>query len=233
MDSLAGHPYLLSSLLGVPGVLIAFAAAGYLRTSVFIAGLVTTLYALPLASLDAPYWTPQRLGGFAVGVEDVIVSLSLGAGVWFAATLPFRKRVTIAGRWPDTLARFAGVGLGGLALSLLAQSIVPIYMPALLMVMIAMAFVLGWLRPDLLPPALASLVLYPAYYIAILYLSQALLPGFFDLWDGPELWGPRLFGLPIEEVAFVAMFSFTCPLVVGSVIDARFDLNRQRGRSGS
>ncbi|MCB1487467.1 MAG: hypothetical protein KDJ88_08420 [Bauldia sp.] len=221
MNLLADHPYLLSSLLGVPGVLIAFAAAGQFRTSIFVAGLVNTLYGLPVASFDAPYWTPNRIGGFPVGVEDVIVSFSLGAGVWFAAILPFGRQMTITGRWPEGLARFAWIGVGGMAFVLLARMIVPVYMPALLLVMIAMAFVLGWLRPHLLPPALAALLVYPVYYAAILYLTEAIVPGFFDIWDGPELWGPRLFGLPVEEIVFVAAFSFTFALIAGTVVGAR------------
>ena len=69
--------------------------------------------------------------------------------------------------------------------------------------------------------SLAALILYPAYYVAVLFLAAAIDPAFFAIWDGPELWGPRVFGLPIEEIAFVAMFSITFPFIVGTVVDAR------------
>lgn len=223
MDLLAGHPYLLSALLGVPGVLVAIAMAGRHRGSVLLAGLIETLHAPPLIWFDGSYWTPQRLGGLPVGVEDVIVSFSLGAGVWFAAILPFRRRLDLTGTWERSLVRLVAIGVGGALLALPIWLAGAGVMTVLLVVMLVVALVLGAARPGLLPLSLAALVLYPAYYVAILFLAAALDPSFFAIWDGPELWGPRLFGLPIEEIAFVAMFSITYPLIVGFALDARLD----------
>jgi hypothetical protein len=59
------------------------------------------------------------------------------------------------------------------------------------------------------------------YYVAFLAAAFALIPGFAAMWDGRELWGPRPFGLPVDELAWVASFALCFALVVGTVLDAR------------
>ncbi|MCP4383166.1 MAG: hypothetical protein GY798_17400 [Hyphomicrobiales bacterium] len=226
MEFFNDHGYLLSTLVGIPGVLIALAVAGQYRLSVLIAGLIETLHAPPLVWFDGVYWSPQRIGDLAVGVEDVLVCFSLGAGAWFASILPFRSRLIIVGRWRDSIARLIAVSAGGALLGLLVWLAGAGVMAVLLIVMFVMTVVLGGLRPHLLQLSLAAVILYPVYYAGVLWITAGLVPGFFGIWDGPELWGPRLLGLPVEELAFVAMFSISYPLIIGTVLDVRLPSRR-------
>ena len=84
------------------------------------------------------------------------------------------------------------------------------------------AFVtLAVLRPDLLPLSMAAVLLYVPYYVAFLLFCGAVLPGFFEIWNGPDLWGWRLFGLPVDEAAFVLAFAACYPLIIGVALAAR------------
>lgn len=86
---------------------------------------------------------------------------------------------------------------------------------------LATCAVLLWRRPELWRLPAAALALYVPYYVAFLAAAFALIPGFAAMWDGRELWGPRPFGLPVDELAWVASFALCFALVVGTVLDAR------------
>ena len=79
------NPYLLTGLYGLATVIIFWLMAGPQRMLMLLAGAITLPF-FPLAALfNGEYWTPVRLGGGPLGLEDALYSFALGARAWFLA----------------------------------------------------------------------------------------------------------------------------------------------------
>ncbi|MCP3056972.1 lycopene cyclase domain-containing protein [Aurantimonas marianensis] len=219
-DLIADHGYLVAALIGLPGAALAIVLAGRLRWSIVVAGLVGMVLAPPVILFDATYWTPTRIGGGMWGSEDILVSFSLGAGVWFAAIVPWRGRLLLSAAWGPALRRLAAIATLTTLTAIVVHTVGASNTGTLVIVMAATAVVLGAWRPVRLRYAAAALLLYPPYYVLVLFAAAALVPGFFSIWNGPELSGVRIAGLPIEEIVFVAAFSVSFPLIMATVLDA-------------
>lgn len=218
---LAQHPYLAVNLVGTAVALLAVALAGRHRGTVLLAGAIETLHA-PLTPLfDGVYWSPQRLGGLAMGIEDVLVCFSLGAGAWFCAVLPWQHRLEVTLAWAPALRRLLWIALLPALPAAVLFAAGATVMESLMLATVVTAAALLARRPALWRLPAAALALYVPYYSAFLIASAALVPGFAAMWDGPELWGPRLLGVPVDELAWVASFALCFPLVIGTVLDAR------------
>ena len=220
-DFLAVHSYLSSNLLGVAVLLLAMLAAGHHRKAVLAAGSIQSLHA-PFAFLfDNVYWSPQRLGRLTIGIEDMLLSLSLGAGVWFAAVILWRDHIVYRATLREALLRVGVIAIVPILPVVALRTAGLSMMETNIVTMVGMAAGLALLRPDLLRLAAAALLIYTPYYVLFLYLCGWLFPEFFAIWNGPELWGARLLGLPLDEVAFILAYNLCFPLVVGTTLDAR------------
>jgi hypothetical protein len=230
-DYLSSHGYLASNLLGLPAVIAFIILAGRLRWSVVAAGAIELAHSPPLVWFNGVYWNPERLGGTSWGVEDVLVSFSLGAGVWFAAMWPFRSTVIFNGSFPTMAGRFAAIAAPTTMLAWVVWRLGAGVMETLLIVMAVTIAVLGSLFPRRLRFVFAAVRYYPIYYLGVLFLTEWLYPGFFAIWDGSELWDVRLFGLPAEEILFVLFFCACYPLIVATVFGADPQGARSSGHS--
>ncbi len=227
-DFLSGHGYLVSNLLGLPGVVLFVIWAGRYWKSVVAAGAIELLHSFPLFWFNGVYWTPHRLGGVAWGIEDILVCFSLGAGVWFFAILPVRARLAVRFKPKRFAIRLMAIAVPSTGFAILVWSLGAGVMETLLIVMTATGMALAAWRPQLLCLSAAAAGLYPAYYLMILYGTLVIVPDFFSMWDGSELWGIDVFGLPLEEIAFVLVYSAVYPLIIGTIFAAEIG-----GRNGN
>lgn len=90
MEFLSDYPYLIGNLAFLPVLVVGFVLAGSERRRMLISGLCAV--PLALTGFVPPreagwYWTPQRLGGFAVGLEDGLFLFSSGAMIWLFASI--------------------------------------------------------------------------------------------------------------------------------------------------
>lgn len=220
---MAAHPYLVATLAGTALAALAWAFAGPQRGPMLWAGAMEAIHAPFSPLFGQVYWSPGRLGGQIFGIEDILVCVMLGAGVWFAAALPWRDRLRAPADRDGALLRFVilvlvpiPVGMGlryGLNLTV---------MESLIVGMLGLTAVLLALRPDLWRLSVAGVLIYLPYYLVFMALCLALIPGFAAVWDGPELWGPRLLGVPVDELAWATAFAACYPAVVATVLDLRF-----------
>jgi len=215
IDLTGTHTYLLANLLGLPAVLAAFVFLRDQRRLLLLAGMVEVAHSAPLVFFQGRYWAPERLFGVAWGLEDILVCFSLGCLVWAAAYVPLRRRLTINLAVPIFVRRIFAVA----ALTIPAAAIVWLLgvgvMGTLIVVMILTAAALLVMRPGLWRLSLSAVLLYPPYYVLVLFVGSWIGTDFFSIWDGPELWGPVLFGLPVDEIVFVYVFSLCYPLIFG------------------
>lgn len=224
---LTGHPYLVATLVGMAIVILAWLLAGPQRGPMLWAGVIELLH-VPFSPLfDRVYWSPARTGGLPVGVEDVLVCFMLGAGVWFAAAFPWRNRIQGSTTSRRAALRLTLVATGPvLPVMWLRFGLGLTVMETLILGMIGLAFVLIALQPGLLRLSLTGLLLYLPYYLGFMVLCHALIPGFAGIWDGPELWGLRIFGVPLDEIAWATAFALCYPAVVATVLGLRVHVPR-------
>lgn len=220
IPTLAGYPYLAVNLLGFGAVLAMLALAGPQRRTALAAGGIEALHA-PLTPLfDQVYWSPARLGGGWMGIEDILLCFCLGVGSWVAASLPWRRRLVGRAGWRRAAWRLVVISVLSAPPSFALRALGLTTMETLIAGMLAVGAVLGLRRPDLVRIGLAGALAYPPVYVAIIVAGAALTPTLFAMWDGPELWGPRLAGLPLDEFAWVSAFAFAYPLIIATALDA-------------
>jgi len=215
------YPYLGADLLGVPAVAVGYALAAGQRRMMAISGLLMVPSSWLAVIHEGEYWSPNRLGGWVVGVEDVICCFSLGSLVWLAAVWPFRQRLHLdlrAGRFcRRCLTVFV---LGGVVLLVLWMAGLGAMTSAVTIQVFLIVLLLA-MRSELWPISLCAAVGYAPYYLAILYIASQLFPGFTSMWGGYKLWGPRILGLPVDEAVWVATFAASWSLIIAYASDAR------------
>jgi hypothetical protein len=217
--AMENYGYLLAALVGLPAVLAVLLVFRRRRKDIVLAGVLESVHAPPLVLFQGVYWSPQRVGGLALGAEDFILCFSLGCGAWAAAALPQGARLR-TNFVPRTFVRRALIVAVpttalGFAIWLAGAGVIT----CLITIMIVTAAMLLSLRPSLWRLSAWSMAIYPPYYCAVLYAAAWLGTDFFAIWDGPQLSGVRLWGLPVEEIAFVYSFALCYPVLFGWIVD--------------
>ncbi|MDJ0822186.1 MAG: hypothetical protein QNJ09_10320 [Paracoccaceae bacterium] len=154
------------------------------------------------------YWSPDRLFGWPVGIEDLVFSLGYGVITWGFARM-------VAGPLPllrPLNARFvkraliAGV-VGGLILAAslmidLSFGLASLFSHGAVIAMILFA------RPVLIKVAVPAALLLGVFYVCGMALTIPVLgPAFVQLWSHEHIFGPLLLGLPIEEYLWMISFA--------------------------
>ena len=83
--------------------------------------------------------------------------------------------------------------------------------------------VILWRRRELWPLTLAGAAGYVLVYVAVLKLWHVVVPSFGAQWNREALWGPAVFGVPLDEVAWAAAFGLAWPLFAAYLFDARVE----------
>lgn len=216
------YPYLMWSLALAALLAIAMTLCPIEhRRITLLNGALALPFALT-ACVGAPlYWSPQKMGFLRFGPEDVIYSFAAAGCAWLLAVWPLNERIAINIR-PDRLAwRYilivaAGTlcGLGGLQLRIKPMS-------GFLLTLVLLGTVLLWLRPRLWVLAAAGSAGFAAFHFACLRMAFFVTPSFAHSWNEANLWGPRLFGIPMDEIAWAVVFGAVWPMFAAFVLDAQ------------
>lgn len=213
-DFFLSHPYLLSAFLGLPAVVLGFIFTCKLRRMMLWSGLLMALFS-PLSVLSQKeYWTPIRLGRGPFGIEDVMVSFSLGSLIFLAGAGPVYARIKIEIRLPNFLRRFLLVVLMGTAVFSLIFLLGAGSMLSSILTYWILTVVLLLINRNLWWACFRGAFIYSAYYCAVLYTTALIAPRFFGMWDGYAIWGPRLLGLPVEDIIWVLSLTVCYLLIV-------------------
>lgn len=214
-------PYLAANLVALPLLGLALIVAGQQRRATIASGLLLAPagFASPFLS---DYWSPARLGGWPVGIEDFLVSFQTGAWAWFFASLPWRDRLRIEFDMRSVLLRAGFVACifsmgfwlcGAVGMSGMTRSIV---LPAVL---------LTWLlvhRPEFWRPALAAGLIYGAVYPCVLWGLLALWPHMAVDWRSDPPWTSIYFGLPLGDIVFTSVAAPAHVMAFAFVTRAQF-----------
>ena len=213
--------YLVANLFALPMLLVFFFVAGPQRRAMAASGVVFMAWSVGAPLFDA-YWSPARIGGLPVGIEDLLYCFQSGAGVWFWGSLADRRRLIVELRLRSVAtntvmiaipiaAGFAVLGAAGL--DAITQSI--IVLSVVVAVLLARA-------PWFWRVALAASVGCTANYILFLWALFAIWPDAAALWPATGLWTVRALGIPIGEIPIAVIGPPAHALIFAFVARARF-----------
>lgn len=223
------YPYLASCLILLQILLVALALDSARRHLAVLSGLLSSPYALLSVFFVPEYWAPVRTTRLAASPEDFIFSFATGGIVWLLASWPLRRRFTHRLDWARFLGRYLecvvpGVTIGWLCfvsgLGVMASAIVGIA---------AVWGVLLWRCGGLWPLSAAGAFGFALFYAVLMVAAVVVWPDLHLHWNAANLWGPRLLGVPVEEIAWALAYGAVWPLFMAYVLDTRLAADKSIG----
>jgi hypothetical protein len=220
---LSAHPYLVAN---IPMLVAMLVVGKYVRPReigrlVAAAGLLNIPGSLIAFTFEGDYWTPVRLGGLKIGVEDLVFCFVAGALAWLVAAWSFRRRIRSTVRWRDAMKRYAALGLlgGGVIIGFHLgdrHSMTGFIVASLLVLATVLV-----LRHELWVFALTGAALYLAVHVLVVRLQFWIWPDYVAFWNHDGLLGATIAGVPLIEFVWSAVFGGVWPVVVAFVFDVR------------
>lgn len=155
-----------------------------------------------------------RAGGFVVFVCHGRIGM-VGRG------LAISKAVELESSNPDADPALSGVGSGRHSARLALQRGGDGSHEFLPREMVAVGTYLLWRHPDLWVVSAAGAAQFGTFYFVYLFVFFRLWPAFPLYWDGPDLWGPTMASVPVDEIAWAVGFGAICPLLLAHVLDVQ------------
>jgi hypothetical protein len=222
MDTINSYSYLRATLLATA---ILSAVAYNLRNQRKIAFFSGFLHAPSgiFAFTFVEYWTPERLGGRAVGIEDILFNYASGISVWLlVAPWPFAQKLRVDWNFKVIMRRVA----------LFATSVPLVYfflwrlgmnpMTALMSTFALCGCFVLLRRPHIWLLAVPAAISYPVLHGFATAFAFEFWPDLPTTWNSDNLWGmPILFGAPLGELAWAAVYGSSWPLIVAFLLDAQ------------
>lgn len=217
------YPYLWASLVAAGVALALIALVPKHRYPMLVSGAISGSIAWCGFTLEDVYWSPSRVGGGAVGIEDFLMAAAVGSISWCLAALPSYlpfhnlswRREVLAGRLIGGLTVGVAVYLGFWLTGFPAMTL---YLGIMSTVA---AGILVW-RPSLFPFAISGALGFSLFWIIMVTICFALWPDSVLVWNHASVWGQPIFDVPLGELAWAAAFGFSCPLFAAFVLDAQF-----------
>lgn len=213
---MTSHAYLLANLpvLAAVALALVWLRRSHLGRVAFWSGLGCLPCGLLALMHNGEYWSPVRLGGAPLGIEDFIFSFEAGAGAWLAAAWPLRRR--LAGAASDGRVLLWGGAAGAASwglwragaevmISTLAGTL------GLLVVLLARRFRL-W------PLALTGMAVFTPVYFAVVRIQFAFWPDYILAWNPAGPWAAPVWGIPLGEIVWGPAFAALWPVVVASAL---------------
>jgi len=216
----ARYPYLTLSLALVSVAGLCMLAFRRHRRGMLLSGLMCAPTGLLSFAFVPEYWRPVRVAEFVAGPEDILYSFANGVIIWaaVAATQPSPlllrpNRGAFAKRY------WALSGIGAAVFYPLGATNLPV-MTAALLTMAALGAAALWRRPGLWRLSVAGAAIFGLWYALLLRSAFAVWPHFAGQWSHENLWGLQLAGMPLEEIAWGAMYGAVWPTIIAYVLGA-------------
>jgi hypothetical protein len=198
-----------------------------------IAGVCYTCV-LPLyLPFEDEYWSPNRFGGWILGIEDVLLLFVFGSAPWALVGTILGNRLTTKLNWPTFIRRYTWLAILGIGafITLLLMGWQAISASVISQVLIAIIVLV--LRRDLWPLAVIGYVTWTSLYLINLKVSYWLWPDFQTIWNHQNLWGSTIFGIPVGEILWASSYAFGYPFAIGYIVDAQLVSSSVHNSTGS
>lgn len=222
------QPYFFAGLLGFIPILAGWALLPAHRRDSCLAGLFWLPMA-PAAALHTPYWWPNRLGGFAWGIEDLCYLFQVSVLAWLLTSAGVSRRYRLILPRRLNWRRYVGFSACGVALNLVLTGLGMYVFTALVLVNGLLVAWHLWRRPGYLPLALAGVLLFTPAMFLEQQIWLMLWPDFVEVWHKTTVWGQRCWGIPLGEIAFHASFVAATPLGVAYCREGRLEKINAQG----
>lgn len=191
------------------------------RYPTILSALFSTPFSVASLVFVPEYWNPVRIFEFPIGMEDLMFSLTTGGIAWLLAVCSIHKNIHIKLQLSTMLKRgILGMLYGSTICTILWFSGVGV-MSSFLISSIAIILLILFLRYDLWPIQLAGFACFTAFYIIFIKLGFTVFPEAIQQWNVNALWGYSIWGIPLEEIAWAAIFGGGWPLMMAYLFDAR------------
>lgn len=222
LDFFRSYPYFLWSLVLMAACLAAlpFCQANLRRTMV-MSGLLMLPFAFTSLLIEPGYWLPHRLCCFLTGPEDFIIAFATGGLSWIMASWPLRRRLRVEVLGWRILGRYVVGTLAGLSVGGVFRLFGVGPLAAMVLAFSIFGVAIFWLGGRLWQVALSGFVGFTALYFAVVKVVFLLCPEFIHQWNEPNLWGPRIWGVPIDEITGAAGFAAAWPLFMAYLFCVR------------
>jgi hypothetical protein len=199
------------------------------------AALLSALMNLPLAFTEAlaipAYWNPSRtVTWLSVSPEDILFCFTSGGMAWILATMPLGKRLRLNPRPGFIMSRYSLSCAVGLLMYLAVKALNAKPMLLLLLPVSAAGILLLWLRPGYWRISAFGLFGCTLVHFLLVKTSFALTPSFSQSWNASNLWGPILWGVPLDELVWSAAAGAVWPMCMAYAFDTRWVLPHQNDR---
>jgi len=171
--------------------------------------------------LEYNYWTPPRLGGFRIGIEDFLISYAVGLMAWLVVALLWRRQLQVSLDWFLAFRRFLALASLCYVTYLVMVQVNVNPMTALIVICVGLVAFLLCLKPGNWPLALTGSITFSLTWFAVCVIVFSLLPDFLLTWNLSGSWGWSLFGVPAGEIFWAAAFGAVLPLLTGYVFGVR------------
>jgi hypothetical protein len=215
------YPYLVANLVALPLLIAQFVVAGPQRAAMFASGALFTPWGA-LAPLLSDYWSPARVGGLPMGIEDFVISFQTGAAIWFWASLPVRQTIVVDLRLLPMVAKSACFAVGFLAAAAVLAAIGVSAITQVIVLPAILATILLQSRPSHWRFALSAAVCYTLWYCMLLLVLYSFLPNLAAEWRTGQFWTISVLGLPLGEIVWALVGSTAHALLFANIARARF-----------
>jgi hypothetical protein len=201
-----------------------------------LSGLLMGPFSLHTLLLEPQYWHPTRVAIFPIGPEDILIAFASGGSVWLISTWLVRENLAVNLNPPRMARRYLMGTLGGAAIGVICWICGASPLTATVITFPLFGLSMLWLGGRLWQLAVAGLGGFTAIYFALIKVLFMLSPGFVNAWNVAGLWGPRVLGVPLDEIVAAAGFGMAWPLFAAHLFDARLEVpttagpNRRGGR---
>ena len=224
LDILRSYPYFFTTIGGILAILLVtgIALGRDQRRTVVMSG-VLLMPAFPAAAVfDYDYWSPARIGGRILGIEDLLFTFLAGAGAWLLATWPFRTRIITDLRLKPMLRRYATSMLIGLLIFFLLFSTNLDSMSSTLAIYGIWLVVLLFIKREFWQVALCGALTFGTVYPLLLKLVFFCWPHYLSQFSGHGIWSRKVAGLVVGEIFWGVGFGASWPLFLTFIYNAQW-----------
>lgn len=199
--------YALSLSIPVAVSILMFLLMRHERRSMLMSGLAILPAVLLFGPAASSYWTPERLFGLSIGIEDFVFMFCEASQSWGFVALVIGPLPRITPFSPAAIKRFTPIALLGIALFFGAHRLGLSYGLSAILCQSAAALTVVAIRPGLGGASALAALSHLLSYLAGMGLARLLFgPDFTTMWLHETMLGPTVFGLPIEEYLWAASF---------------------------
>jgi hypothetical protein len=197
---------------------------------VWLGGLASMPCFIFLIFFENEYWNPVRIGGWILGIEDMLISYSVGAMVWLALLLFKNQKVIFENPDRQTHKRYLVLAAFSVGSFLIFILIGLAKMTSIIMSYSIIGLLLFFRKKPLQKLAVRGIWRFPLFYLFLVKLFFVLWPDFVFQWNLTSFWGTPILGIPLGEYTWALSFGFYWPLFVGYLLDVK---EVKRGYSGN